>query len=358
MVIQCKQCETTYNFDESALQAEAVEVRCVRCKNVFTIDATSSMEREEIQAPVETSSTAFVEPTIPKEDLQPQPAPEPEPLPEWDTDSDAFSFSPSNDFSFTDDPDLTPESVEPIAVEDKQESADFTFESLNEEPQEVVASAPTLAPEPIAKPAPVQEIEETAAPINDVKDDRPQQDKKGKTSKLTLLILLIILMIVGAYGYFFVTLGTTDVMRMIESIQQQLTSDAPRVQGEVRVNTTQSYYINNDAAGQLFVIQGVATNHFSAARSEICVKGTLYQKKGAPLIHQTAYCGNIIAAEELKNAPMESLVNQMTNPFGAALSNVNIAPGQSLPFMIVFSDLPDELNEFSVEPESSKASAN
>jgi hypothetical protein len=55
---------------------------------------------------------------------------------------------------------------------------------------------------------------------------------------------------------------------------------------------------------------------------------------------------------------MDSLNNQMANPFGAALSNVNVAPGQSLPYMIVFTDLPAELNEFSVEPSSSKPSSN
>ncbi|OEU75165.1 MAG: hypothetical protein BA874_03840 [Desulfuromonadales bacterium C00003068] len=353
MVIQCKQCETTYNFDESTLHGGQIEVRCVRCKNVFTIDSTSTIPDQPIQPLLETEPATAFEPTTTLADLQPAPTPEPEPLPEWDAESDAFSFSSSEDFSFDDEESsLSALSSELAPSPEEPASQEFTFESLEPEPE--VIAPPPLAPPVTEEPA-MDEVKETPQP----------KAEKRKTSKFMIFLLLIILMIAGAYGYFFVTLGTTDVMKMIQNVQQQLQQlqQQPQVQsqdqqGEIRISTTQSYYVENSVSGQLFVIKGLATNDHITAQSELCVKGTLYQKKGTPLLHQTAYCGNIISDEELKSASMSSLNNQMANPFGAALSNVNVAPGQSLPFMIVFTDLPDELNEFSVEPSSSKASAN
>lgn len=348
MVIQCKQCETTYNFDESELSGEHVKVRCVRCKNVFTVSQTSSaIEQPAEPLPAIEPETApeIMEQTA---DLQP----EPEPTPAWDADGDAFSFSPSEDFSFDDDETLSSQPIsEPEAASDNQEPQEFTFERLDSEPE---ASQPEPVTPPIAD-------EPVAAQVEPKKTPRPTV-KKRKTSKLMIVLLLIILMIAGAYGYFFVTLGTTDVMKMIQNIQQQIQQQllppAQSQQGELRISTTESYYVDNSVIGQLFVIKGLATNNHAVAQSELCVKGTLYQKKGAPLIHQTVYCGNIISNNELETSSLENLNSQMSNPFGTALSNVNVAPGQSLPFMIVFTDLPDELNEFSVESASSKTSPN
>jgi len=149
-----------------------------------------------------------------------------------------------------------------------------------------------------------------------------------------------------------------NVQQQLQQLQQQPQVQSQDQQGEIRISTSQSYYVENSVSGQLFVIKGLVTNNSVTAQSELRVKGTLYKEKGTPLLHQTVYCGNIISDDDLKSASRDSLNNQMANPFGAALSNVNVAPGQSLPYMIVFTDLPEELNEFSVEPSSSKPSSN
>lgn len=345
MVIQCKQCETTYNFDESELLGGQVEVRCVRCKNVFTINQTSSVIEQPTQPLPAIETETAPEIMEPVADLQPAPEPEPLPLPlpVWDADSDAFSFSSSDDFSFGDDETLSSQPFsEPTTAADNQQPQEFIFESL--EPESEV-----IEPEPFTPPS---DEEPVAAKQEPKETPRPKKEQR-KTSKFMIFLLLLILLIAGAYGYFFVTLGTTDVMKMIQTIQQQLQPPAQNQQGELGISTTKSYYVDNRVIGQLFVIKGRATNNHATAQSELRVKGTLYQKEGAPLLHQAAYCGNIISNEELETSSIESLNNQMSNPFGTALSNVNVAPGQSLPFMIVFTGLPEEFNEFSVEPVSS-----
>lgn len=344
MIIQCKQCETTYNFDDSALHGGQIEVRCVRCENVFTIDSTSAIIAQPIEPLPKTEPEIAPEPMVEAADLQTAPEPEPIPLPEWNADSDAFSFSSTEAFSFdNEEPTLSGTSSESATTSEEPAPQEFTFESP--EPEVITPLAPPVSDEPIF---PEEEVDDTPEP----------KAEKRKTSKFMIFVLLIVLMIAGAYGYLFVTLGTTDVFEMIQSVQKQLQPAAQNQQNDIQISTTQSYYVENSTSGQLFVIKGIATNASTTTQSELCVKGTLYQKKGAPLLHQTVFCGNIISDEELKSAPMNSLNNQMANPFGSALSNVNVAPGQSLPFMIVFTDLPDELNEFSVEPLSSKAASN
>lgn len=364
MVIQCKQCETTYNFDESALHEGAINVRCVRCKAVFTVDSTSSIITQSSQPLPAADPANVTEPTEIAAEIQAKPIPEPEPLPEWesdsddlspewDADSDAFSFSSTDDFSFDneddDDEPLFAPSSESTPIADEPTSQHFTFESLDSETE-------IDEPAPLAPP-----IAEQAAPSAEKVDETPPpKAKKGKTSKLMVILLLIVLIMACAYGYFYVTLGTTDVRKMIQNIQQQLQQQplGHSQQGEIRISTTQSYYVDNSNLGQIFIIKGSATNNYATVQSELSVKGTLYQKDGVALAHQTAYCGNILNNEQLQSATKDVLNNQMANPFGAALSNVNVAPGQSLPFMIVFTDLPDELNEFSVEGLTSKAASN
>ena len=346
MVIQCSQCETTYNFDESVLHGGQSEVRCVRCKTVFTIDSTSTIISQPIEPLAEVEPASAPEPMVAAADLQPAPTPEPVPLPEWSADSDAFSFTAAEDFSFDDEsPSLAAPSSESTTIPAESAAQEFTFESLEPE-AEVIALTPPATEQPA-----VDEATETPHP----------KAEKRKTSKFMIFLLFIILIIAGAYGYFFVTLGTTDVMKMIHNVQQQLQQlqQQPQVQSQdQQISTSQSYYVENSVSGQLFVIKGLVTNDSVTAQSELRVKGTLYKEKGTPLLHQTVYCGNIISDDDLKSASMDSLNNQMANPFGAALSNVNVAPGQSLPYMIVFTDLPAELNEFSVEPSSSKPSSN
>ena len=46
---------------------------------------------------------------------------------------------------------------------------------------------------------------------------------------------------------------------------------------------------------------------------------------------------------------------RLNNRFGDKKSNMNVAPGKTLPFMVVFSNLPDNLEEFTVEVVGSSA---
>ena len=69
---------------------------------------------------------------------------------------------------------------------------------------------------------------------------------------------------------------------------------------------------------------------------------------------KTIFCGNPISDDELQSLTFDKIEELMGNQFGKSLSNMNINKDQSLPFVIVFRDLPQSLSEFSVDVTSSK----
>jgi len=351
MVIQCKQCETTYNFDEALLANGSIDVRCVRCKNVFTVSAEAPLSEPVPQEQPELTTPAA--PPAPPMEQQEEPS-----LPDWNSDEDSFSFNEDNAFSFEEE---SAEQAETSARIDEDEDSAKSSDSL---PQEF--SFASIDPEEESAPIPPfaassddggTEAANSTEINSSNKKAAPPTGGKGKTPTSVWILLLIIMLIAGAYGYGYVTYGTTNVLQMINKVQQQLVPAPQQPQGAIRIDTSESYYVDNSTVGQLFIIQGYAVNNFPEPRSELKVIATLYKEKGIPLMSQSAYCGNVISKNELKTLPIQELLDTINNPFGAALSNVSLAPGQTLPFMIVFSVIPASLTEFSVEAESSKAAS-
>ena len=99
-------------------------------------------------------------------------------------------------------------------------------------------------------------------------------------------------------------------------------------------------------------------NDFKQPRAELSVTVTLYKDKGKSFTKKTVYCGNQVSRSDLETKPYQVLSETMSNPFGTALSNVGVAPGASIPFIVIFNDLSDDLSEFSIEPATSKAASN
>ena len=46
---------------------------------------------------------------------------------------------------------------------------------------------------------------------------------------------------------------------------------------------------------------------------------------------------------------LTAISKKLSNRFGDNRTNVKVQPGQQLPFMVVFSDFPQDLEEFTIE---------
>lgn len=106
------------------------------------------------------------------------------------------------------------------------------------------------------------------------------------------------------------------------------------------------FYRENDQAGTLFIITGMAENDFSEPLGPIRLKASLLSLAGEALAASRVYAGNLISQDELKSLPLDEIMARLRarpEPGRA------IAPGQAVPFMIVFNHQPDGVIEYQVE---------
>lgn len=106
-------------------------------------------------------------------------------------------------------------------------------------------------------------------------------------------------------------------------------------------------------AGRLFVIKGIVTNGYAKDRRFILIKGTILDEKGNVVRKKLAYAGNSFTKQELNKMSLAELEKAMKNRPGKDGKNTDIPPDGSIPFTIVFENLPKNLSEFTVEAVSS-----
>jgi hypothetical protein len=108
-------------------------------------------------------------------------------------------------------------------------------------------------------------------------------------------------------------------------------------------------FVDSKSAGRLFVIKGKLRSNYAEARNFIKVKGVLYLKDGQIAKNRVVYCGNVLSDTDLQTVDKQAIHKRMANRFGDNKLNFNIPPGKVVPFMVVFSGVPEDLGEFSVE---------
>jgi predicted Zn finger-like uncharacterized protein len=145
----------------------------------------------------------------------------------------------------------------------------------------------------------------------------------------------------------------SDVDMKIPFLSDLINPEKQDVAGNLKINplgrTINGRYVENSKAGRLFVIQGKIKNEYDHPRSFIKVTGKLFQKGGKVVKTATVYCGNVLSGVELNAMNMTGIKRRLKNKFGDRRSNVKVAKGRILPFMIVFDQLPRNLDEFSIE---------
>jgi predicted Zn finger-like uncharacterized protein len=117
-------------------------------------------------------------------------------------------------------------------------------------------------------------------------------------------------------------------------------------------------FIQNQKAGELFVITGQVRNDYDHPRGNIRVTATLITKRNIQVQTATVYCGSIFSDRELSALDIATINRRLRGSSGSSKSNLTAGTGVLIPFMIVFHELPDNLDEYSVQVlESSRISA-
>ena len=188
----------------------------------------------------------------------------------------------------------------------------------------------------------------------------PKRKPAGKKqlSGLMRILLIFVLLFGGAYAAHEVLnsmgikISVTDAFRDIPFVGDLLKPDVKDV-GNIYVNifekTVNGKFMDNPKIGTLFVVTGKIQNEYKHSRRFIKMTGKIYKKRKALVKAETVYCGNLLSEAELKSLSQTAITKRLKNRLGDKRINMNVKKGQALPFMIVFSNVPSGLEEYSVQ---------
>ncbi|ACN16299.1 putative ATPase [Desulforapulum autotrophicum HRM2] len=177
--------------------------------------------------------------------------------------------------------------------------------------------------------------------------------KPVKVGKPVIAVLLLAILALAAYSAsIFYGIKIPYVSAINVPFLSDFLKPAPQVPVPINLapdkKSVNGRFVTNTTAGTLFVITGSVTNTSKEICSHIKIKGVLITKDKVPAKNKTVFCGNLIDEELLKSVDMNQINTLLARETGNNLSNVNIQPGRSIPFMVVFSDLPENLENFTV----------
>jgi len=241
--------------------------------------------------------------------------------------------------------DVAPVSPAPDSPPDNMDSAAARAETIQDQLSDLVDSKstketpiPDSPPPEMPSPQPM-EIERKPA-------IRPRLSvPSGKPSVALVALLFVILAGGGAY-FAFTGTGQKSLRTLIPGMESLWLGGKESVK-PYSIGNLIGYYETGDKAGRMFVIKGVATNQGRKEKSGIRIRAELLDGNHQTIAEKTVYAGNIIKG--LRSTEQEKIETAMSNRFGDRLSNVDVAPGKSVPFMLVFFDPPEGIEEYRLE---------
>lgn len=165
-----------------------------------------------------------------------------------------------------------------------------------------------------------------------------------------LWVLLVLLGLAGGGAYWAWQQGV-DLSFFTRLLEQQPADEA----GNLKISTLSidSRFVENASAGRLFVISGKARNDYDHPRTQIQIKGSLLATGKKLVASDTVFAGNMLTDLDLNLLGIAEIQQRLDRVAEADKSKSRVLPGGLVPFMVVFSNLPSDLEEFTIEVASS-----
>lgn len=123
----------------------------------------------------------------------------------------------------------------------------------------------------------------------------------------------------------------------------------PDLDKRFKLQGVRQYYVKNERLGSMLVVEGRAVNAGREPVDLVEVEARLFGAGGQVLTVKRAMAGVTVAVSQLETfleADIEALLNDEA---GILTTNRNVAPGNSVPFMVVFFNPPEGVVEFAVK---------
>jgi len=350
MIINCPNCQEECLAPDPPLSSDGIEVQCRHCQFSFTVRSHESEGPPERPTP---SAPRDTEAHPPGDPLSRSPLPPPhtlQPIPTWMVQ--AYETAPQTQPS--DSPDLAHASLPQEPLMDAQEPDPLTRPIHPHNTEEDAADIPLIVDDALNEaaaslqaephvPVPVSGGRREIAKRTGGRRNPGRWVLPGILASVGLCVILLLLATRSGQG---VLQKTGDVFRFLRTFLPFQGAE----EGTLNFSNYNSDFVSRGTgASPLFVIEGKVTNNHPKPCQSILVKGILFDERGKRSTEETAYCGNILTRKELGSDPEEVIRKRLQNPLGSSLSNLNLQPGKSIPFMLVFFDPPEKLSEFSIE---------
>jgi hypothetical protein len=163
-------------------------------------------------------------------------------------------------------------------------------------------------------------------------------------------LLFLFVLLAGGGAYLGFTKGGQDLLQgLIPGVESLWLRGAGKPGPQYDVRNLIGYYEPGAAAGNLFVIKGQVANMGRTRKNAVRVHATLLDSKDQPILETTCYAGNTLPGETLRTASRAKIEESLSNRFGERLINMDIAPGKSVPFMVVFFNVPEGISAYRLE---------
>jgi len=293
VIIECPDCGTKYQFDESLLEGKGGWVRCTRCKKIFFHET----RREEVTFQFDEIAEG---PRIDK----------------------AAHFDDEAEF--------------------EEELKSFTIQTDEEPPS-------------YGEEEPFEEKKIQINDLAEIPEEGQQPEKKYWTrKKVRVLGLAVVVVLFSVYLWSYPDVLGGLLEKISPALNTKGTVGTATVQQEtVRVEGKEIYFtdieehkVKNWIVGDVFVIRGNAVNKNEYPVSKIKVRGKVLDSSGGVLMEKESFAGNILTDEELQNLTKDEIQKELSNSYGRDVSNRDIAARGSIPFMIVFCNPTAQASEY------------
>lgn len=390
MIVTCPNCETSYNLPDEKIPEGGAKVKCSKCAHVFKAELPPATPEEEVEALLEDENAGLdtragddfdetfdavaagtgAEADEPGEAVAP-PTPDPadevvEDMPDMD---DLFDDSEEES-----EPEEGPRpaAAPPAADEENDLFADL---GVDDEPENLFADEGDEDDGDLFEESDEAESDDTDSIFADGGDAESGLDgdleldeapvKGGNKSLGCLIVLLVLAVALGAAVYFkawtYAGIDLADMLKNVPFVGQLFMeetgggdeaapgeSPAERVR-KIELKNVKQYYVANEKAGNLFVVEGKAVNKFSKPKERIKVEVILYDEANNVLTSQAFLCGNVLSQFQLQVQTEKEIADGLASDVGILSNNTFIRPDSSTPFMAVFFQPPAGVKEFMVK---------
>lgn len=180
-------------------------------------------------------------------------------------------------------------------------------------------------------------------------EEKKSVKKSGSKKIFWILIIVLILAGLGVLGYlfypqikakFFAKQSKNTVVN-----QKQLEEKVKNISLE----NIKQYFVNNSKIGELFVIEGEAVNRFEETKELIKLKAKIFDAEGNVVAEKEFLAGNTASLFQLQVLTQEELEGVLSSKIGILTNNTFVKPGNKVPFMVIFYNPPENVQEFAVE---------